>query len=462
MDITSFSSDKFSLRHNSISKTDKKEMLKLIGVKSIDELIDKTIPDTIKLKKDLLLDSPKSESEFLSAFKKVVEKNKKFKSYIGMGYYDCITPNVIKRNILENPGWYTAYTPYQAEIAQGRMEALINFQTMVSDLTGMDIANASLLDEGTAASEAMAMFHRLRKGEKKNANKFFVSSKIYPQTLEIMKTRSAPLGIELVVDEVSKFDYSDDFFGILIQYPDSEGNIINPSSLIKKCNEKSIFSCVCSDLMSLVLFQPPGKYGASAVVGNSQRFGVPMGYGGPHAAFFATREEYKRFIPGRIIGVSIDRFGNPAYRMALQTREQHIKRDRATSNICTAQVLLAVMAGMYAVYHGKEGITKIANKINYLARLLSNGLAHLDFEQENEVFFDTLKIKVDKEIKKKIRKSAEEKKINLRYFESNHIGISVDETKSTNDIFDLINIFSEFSNKNLEIDLDALGKFDSN
>ena len=462
MDITSFASDEFSSRHNSISKTDKQEMLKLIGVKSLDELIDKTIPNTIKLNKNLLLDSPKSESEFLSSFKKVVEKNKKFKSYIGMGYYDCITPNVIKRNILENPGWYTAYTPYQAEIAQGRMEALINFQTMVSDLTGMDIANASLLDEGTAASEAMAMFYRLRKGEKKSANKFFVSSKIYPQTLEIMKTRSAPLGIELVIDELSKFDYSDDFFGILMQYPDSEGNIINPSSLIKKCNEKSIFSCVCTDLMSLVLFQPPGKYGASAVVGNSQRFGVPMGYGGPHAAFFATREEYKRFIPGRIIGVSIDKFGNPAYRMALQTREQHIKRDRATSNICTAQVLLAVMAGMYAVYHGKEGIKKIAKKINYLARLLSNGLAHLDFQQENEIFFDTLKIKVDKEIKKKIRKSAEEKKINLRYFESNHIGISIDETKSTNDIFDLINIFSEFSNKNLEIDLDALGKFDSN
>ena len=405
MSISSFSSDEFSNRHNSISEVGKQDMLKLIGVKSLDDLIDKTIPNTIKLKKDLVLDSSKSESEFLSAFKKVVEKNKKFKSYIGMGYYDCIVPNVIKRNILENPGWYTAYTPYQAEIAQGRMEALINYQTMVSDLTGMDIANASLLDEGTAASEAMAMFYRLRKGEKKSANKFFVSSKVYPQTLDIMKTRSVPLGIELVIGEVDQFDYSNDYFGILMQYPDSEGNIINPSSVIKKCNDKSIFSCVCSDLMSLVLFQPPGEHGASAVVGNSQRFGVPMGYGGPHAAFFATKEEFKRFIPGRIIGVSIDKFGNPAYRMALQTREQHIKRDRATSNICTAQVLLAVMAGMYTVYHGKEGITKIANKINYLTRLLSNGLNLLDFEQENEVFFDTLKIKVDEKVKLKIKNS---------------------------------------------------------
>jgi len=461
MSISSFSSDEFSKRHNSITEVDKQEMLKLIGIKSLDDLIDKTIPNTIKLKKDLILDSPKSESEFLSAFKEVVEKNKKFKTYIGMGYYDCIIPNVIKRNILENPGWYTAYTPYQAEIAQGRMEALINYQTMVSDLTGMDIANASLLDEGTAASEAMTMFYRLRKGEKKSAKKFFVSNKTYPQTLDIMKTRSVPLGIELVIGEVSQFDYSNDFFGILMQCPDSGGNIINPSSVIKKCNDRFILSCVCTDLMSLVLFQPPGEYGASAVVGNSQRFGVPMGYGGPHAAFFATKEEFKRFIPGRIIGVSIDRFGNPAYRMALQTREQHIKRDRATSNICTAQVLLAVMAGMYAVYHGKKGITKIANKINYLARLLSSGLTLLDFEQENEVFFDTLKIKVNEKVKLKIKKSTEGKRINLRYFESNHIGISIDESKSINDIFDLINIFSEFSDKKLEIDLNALGNIDS-
>ena len=451
-----FYSDEFSQRHNSISENDQKKMLSEIGVKSMDELINLTIPDSIRLKSELNLDPAQTETQFLKSFKDLVGKNKKYKSYIGMGYYDCITPNVIKRNILENPGWYTAYTPYQAEIAQGRLEALINYQTMVSDLTGMELSNASLLDEGTAASEAMTMFYRLRKGEKKSANKFFVSEKTFPQTIELIKTRAAPLGIEVTIGKIENFDFSNNYFGILIQYPDSDGNVYDLSTYIKQANNKSIFACVCSDLMSLAIFKSPGEMGADVVVGNSQRFGVPMGYGGPHAAFFATREEFKRHIPGRIIGVSIDSSGNNAYRMALQTREQHIKRDRATSNICTAQVLLAVMAGMYAVYHGKKGIQKIAKKINYLTHLLNSGISSLGFKQENDVFFDTLKISLDSGQKSKIKKLAEKKSINFRYFDSNHVGISLDETTSHADVLDIINVFSEFGKNPIEVDLNAL------
>ena len=462
MNISLFNSDEFSKRHNSITPKEEQEILEQIGFDSVDSLIDKTIPDSIKLNEQMSLDEPKTETEFLKSFKSLVGRNKNFRSFIGMGYYDTITPSVIKRNILENPGWYTAYTPYQAEIAQGRLEALINYQTMVTDLTGMDLANASLLDEGTAASEAMTMFYRVRKGPKKSSSKFFVSNKTYPQTVELLKTRSVPLGIELVIDDVSNFDYSDDFFGALIQYPDSDGNIESPSSLIEKCNEKNIFTCVCSDLMSLVLFKPPGEFGASAVVGNSQRFGVPMGFGGPHAAFFATKEEFKRHIPGRIIGVSIDKSGNPAYRMALQTREQHIKRDRATSNICTAQVLLAVMAGMYTVFHGRQGLLNIAKKINHLTKTLETGLQKLGFNQVNETFFDTLKVEIDDKDKKTLKKLSEHAKINFRYFESNHIGISLDETKGHKDVLDVLEIFSELSNKNLEIDLDSLENYNHN
>ena len=451
-----FYSDEFSQRHNSISEDDQKKMLSEIGVKSMDDLINLTIPDSIRLKSELNLDPAQTETQYLKSFKDLVGKNKKYKSYIGMGYYDCITPNVIKRNILENPGWYTAYTPYQAEIAQGRLEALINYQTMVSNLTGMELSNASLLDEGTAASEAMTMFYRLRKGEKKSANKFFVSEKTFPQTIELIKTRAAPLGIEVTIGKIENFDFSNNYFGILIQYPDSDGNVYDLTTYIKKANNKSIFACVGSDLMSLAIFKSPGEMGADVVVGNSQRFGVPMGYGGPHAAFFATREEFKRHIPGRIIGVSIDSSGNNAYRMALQTREQHIKRDRATSNICTAQVLLAVMAGMYAVYHGKKGIQKIAKKINYLTHLLNSGISSLGFKQENDVFFDTLKIALDSGQKSKIKKLAEKKSINFRYFDSNHVGISLDETTSHADVLDIINIFSEFGKNPIEVDLNAL------
>ena len=456
MSNISFNSDEFSIRHNSITVEDEASMLKQIGVESLEELIKLTIPDSIRLEQDLNLEKPKTENEFLSHFKNLVLKNKKFKSYIGTGYYDCFTPNVIKRNILENPGWYTAYTPYQAEIAQGRMEALINYQTMVTDLTGMELSNASLLDEGTAASEAMTMFFRVRKGAKKNAFKFFVSSKIFPQTIELLKTRSEPLGIELVIDEIDNFNFEEDFFGALFQYPDNDGNIIDLTSYLDKAKSQSIFTCVASDLMSLVLLKSPGEMGADAVVGNSQRFGVPMGYGGPHAAFFSTREEFKRHIPGRIIGVSVDSAGNNAYRMALQTREQHIKRDRATSNICTAQVLLSVMAGMYAVYHGKDGLTKIATKIASLTQLLENGISSLGYTQENDNYFDTLKIKVSSDNKNAIRKLAEKSNINFRYFDTDHVGISLDETTNASDVLDILNIFSKVSERALEINLNNI------
>ncbi len=456
MSNISFNSDEFSIRHNSITVEDEASMLKQIGVESLDELIKLTIPDSIRLDQDLNLEKPKNENEFLSHFKNLVLKNKKFKSYLGTGYYNCFTPNVIKRNILENPGWYTAYTPYQAEIAQGRMEALINYQTMVTDLTGMELSNASLLDEGTAASEAMTMFFRVRKGAKKNAFKFFVSSKIFPQTIELLKTRSEPLGIELVIDEIDNFNFEEDFFGVLFQYPDNDGNIIDLTSYLEKAKSQSIFTCVASDLMSLVLLKSPGEMGADAVVGNSQRFGVPMGYGGPHAAFFATREEFKRHIPGRIIGVSVDSAGNNAYRMALQTREQHIKRDRATSNICTAQVLLSVMAGMYAVYHGKDGLTKIATKIASLTQLLENGISSLGYIQENDNYFDTLKIKVSSDNKNAIRKLAEKSNINFRYFDTDHIGISLDETTNASEVLDILNIFSEVTERALEINLNNI------
>ncbi len=307
-----------------------------------------------------------------------------------MGYYPSILPTVIQRNILENPGWYTQYTPYQAEIAQGRLEALLNFQTVVSDLTAMEIANASLLDEGTAAAEAMSMFFALRPKEKKNANVFFVSEEVFPQTLDVLKTRANPLGIELRVGNARNAELSDDIFGILVQYPAGYGEVRDYTSLFQQASEKKIFKVVAADLLSLTLLKPPGEFGADAVVGSSQRFGIPMGFGGPHAAYFATKEEFKRSIPGRIIGVSVDADGNRALRMALQTREQHIKRERATSNICTAQVLLAVMAGMYAVYHGAEGLKAIALRINKFARMLDLALAHLGFKQLNKHYFDTL------------------------------------------------------------------------
>ena len=379
-------------------------MLKTIGVDSLETLIDETIPQNIRLKHPLQLPPPLSENLFLKSFKTTVGKNQIFKSYIGLGYYDTLLPGVIQRNILENPGWYTAYTPYQAEIAQGRLEALINFQTMVSELTGMELANASLLDEGTAAAEAMTMLYASKGRSKKKATTFFIDEKVFEQTKEVLKTRASPVGIALKIGPLSDLDLTDpDLFGVLLQYPNSDGEVINYNGLVASAKENEVSTAFSTDLLSLTLLKPPGEMGADVVIGSTQRFGIPMGFGGPHAAFFATKEAYKRQIPGRIIGVSVDKSGNNAYRMALQTREQHIKRERATSNICTAQVLLAVMAGMYAVYHGPKGLKAIASRTHGLAVMTAEWLKLLGFEQVNEAYFDTIRINVDEVQKEKIR-----------------------------------------------------------
>lgn len=439
----------FESRHHGKDAQELAKMLQTVGVSSIDELIDQTVPKKIRLERPLQLPEPRNEYQFLNELKQLAAGNKVFKSYIGMGYYNCVVPAVIQRNILENPGWYTAYTPYQAEIAQGRLEALINFQTVVTDLTGMEIANASLLDEGTAAAEAMTMLHELRKKSRKEAHKFFVDENTFPQTIDLLTTRAQPLNIELVVAPLSSFDVTDaSFYGVLLQYPDANGEVKDLTAFMAAAKENDLMIAVAADLLSLTLLTPPGEMGADVVVGSSQRFGVPMGYGGPHAAFFATKDEYKRQIPGRIIGVSVDKEGNKAYRMALQTREQHIRREKATSNICTAQVLLAVMAGMYAVYHGPDGVKEIAARINGMARLLQAGLAHLGFRQLNAEFFDTLKIDVVGK-KEALKALAEAKGINFRYFSTDHVGISLDETTQLEDIKAILAVFAEVAGKSL-------------
>jgi glycine dehydrogenase len=367
-----------------------------------------------------------------------------------MGYHPTIMPSVIQRNILENPGWYTQYTPYQAEIAQGRLEALLNFQTAITDLVGLPIANASLLDEATAASEAMVMFYNLRKKNKINSNKFFVSDEVFPQTIDVLKTRSKPLGIELVIGNYKNANLTDDYFGLLVQYPVMNGEIYDYSELFFAAQEKGINKVVAADILSLALLTPPGEFGADAVVGSTQRFGIPMGFGGPHAAYFATKDEYKRNIPGRIIGVSIDSHGNRALRMAIQTREQHIKRERATSNICTSQVLLAVMAGMYSVYHGANGIKAIAERINNLAQILSKALIELGFKQVNNFYFDTVTFEIEKSVLEKIKNEALSKEINLNYFFENQISIALNEATSFEDILEVIEIFSNAVSKKLD------------
>lgn len=452
MKINITSGEQFQTRHIGPDEAQIKEMLVKIGAKSLDELIDQTVPKHIQLEKELQLPEAKSEVEFLKDFKKLARKNKTFKSFIGMGYYDCFVPSVIQRNILENPGWYTAYTPYQAEIAQGRLEALINYQTMVIDLTGMEIANASLLDEGTAAAEAMNMLLELRKGQKKESRKFFVDENTFPQTIDTLKTRALPVGIELITGKIEELDLNDPgLYGVLVQYPDAIGEVKDYASLIKEAHSNNVFVAFAADLLSLVLLKAPGTLGADVVVGTTQRFGVPMGYGGPHAAYFATRDEFKRHIPGRIIGVSLDKDGNNAYRMALQTREQHIRREKATSNICTAQVLLAVMAGMYAVYHGPDGLRNIAGRIHGLTKLLAEGLTFLSYEVINKTFFDTLKIHAGSEgIKQLIRSKAINHEMNFRYyFKEPYIGISFDETTSLNDLKLILEIFAEAAGKPL-------------
>lgn len=448
-----FDKERFLHRHIGSGTEQIEEMLARVQSSSLDELMDETIPKGIRLKKELQLDEPMSEYRFLEEFAKLASENTINKSFIGMGYYDTLTPNVIKRNILENPGWYTAYTPYQAEVAQGRLEALINFQTMVSDLTGMELANASLLDEGTAAAEAMSMFYSSRKGAKrKGADTFFVSDLCHPQTIDVVKGRARPQGIEVVVGDHNDLDVTDvELFGILLQYPGTDGSVEDYSHLIEAAHAAGNQVVVAADLLSLAILTPPGEMGADAVVGSTQRFGVPMGYGGPHAAYFATGEDYKRKIPGRIIGVTQDAEGNPAYRMALQTREQHIRRERATSNICTAQVLLAVIAGMYGVYHGPNGLRRIAERIHGLAKIAAQGLKKLGFILESERYFDTLTVQVENaDFKKTIRALAEEHGLNFRYFEDNRIGIAFDEVKDLDDVQLVLDIFSETADGRIE------------
>ncbi len=437
--------DAFALRHIGPRENDIQQMLKTIGVKSIEQLIYETLPDDIRLKEPLNLDPAMTEYEYSNYIQQLGNKNKMFQSYIGLGYNQAIVPAVIQRNIFENPGWYTAYTPYQAEIAQGRLEAILNFQTMVIELTGMEIANASLLDEGTAAAEAMALLFdvRSRDQKKNNINKFFVSEEILPQTLSVLETRSTPIGIELVVGNHETFDFSSEFFGAILQYPGKFGQVHDYTNFIANAKNNEIKVAVAADILSLAKLTPPGEMGAAVVVGTTQRFGIPLGYGGPHAAYFATKDEYKRSMPGRIIGVTIDTDGNRALRMALGTREQHIKREKATSNICTAQVLLAVMAGMYVVYHGPKGLRYIANKIHSLAATLSNELGKLGFEQTNSAFFDTIVVKADA---KKVKTIAEQNEINFYYIDENTVSISLNETTSIPDLNKIISVFASANN----------------
>jgi len=439
----SMNTDVFALRHIGVQEKDVKKMLETLNVKNVDELIDQTIPSDIRLKEKLQLADGLSENEFLSLLQHLSNKNQVFKSYIGLGYHESLTPSVIKRNILENPGWYTAYTPYQAEIAQGRLEALLNYQTMVCELTGMPLANASLLDESTAAAEAMTMLFdvRSRQQKKEGILKFFVSEEILPQTLSLLKTRATPLGIELVVGNHETFEFSKEFYGAILQYPGKHGQVHDYAKFVEQAKANEIKVAVAADILSLVLLTPPGAWGVDVVVGTTQRFGIPLGYGGPHAAFFATKEAYKRNIPGRIIGLTKDTDGNPALRMALQTREQHIKRDKATSNICTAQVLLAVMAGMYAVYHGPEGLKFIASKVHNNTKKVAEKLVGLGFEQVNSQYFDTIKLKVGSTTA--LRTVSESKGINFNYIDGGTISISLNEAFTEKDIKPLISCFSE-------------------
>jgi glycine dehydrogenase len=438
--------DKFVNRHNGPSEQDVQAMLRKIDAPSLDALIDQTVPAAIRLKKPLNLPNGISEFHYHKHLRGIATKNKIFKTYIGLGYYDTIVPAVIQRNILENPGWYTAYTPYQAEIAQGRLEALLNFQTMIMDLTGMEIANASLLDEATAAAEAMAMLfhHRSREAIENGSNKFFVSDDCFPQTIDLLKTRSAPMGIELVIGDFKTVALNGSIFGALLQYPTADGRVHDYADFVKKANATGTAIAVAADVLSLVMLTPPGEWGADVVIGSTQRFGIPMGYGGPHAAYFACRESYKRSMPGRIIGVSVDAQGNPALRMALQTREQHIRRDKATSNICTAQALLAIMAGMYAVYHGPEGLKGIALQVHLSAIALAAELKKLGYAIEEVIYFDTLMVSGAHNAR--IKELAEAAQINFRYT-TDAITISVDQTTDADDLNAIIAVFAKAAGK---------------
>jgi glycine dehydrogenase len=437
--------NEFAGRHIGPNENETNAMLSAIGIDSLEELISLTIPDAIRIKDDLDIPAAVSEYEYLGELRKVAAKNKVFKTYIGQGYYDTITPSVILRNVFENPGWYTQYTPYQAEIAQGRLESLLNFQTMVSDLTALPIANASLLDEATAAAEAMAMLfnHKNKNHDHISAPKFFVDEAIFAQTKEVLATRAAPIGVEIVTGNYSTAAMDELYFGAIVQYPDSNGSVNDYREFIKQAHAVNAMVVMATDLLALTLLTPPGELGADVAIGSSQRFGVPMGFGGPHAAFFATTDEFKRNIPGRIIGVSIDAQGNRCLRMALQTREQHIRREKATSNICTAQALLSNMAAMYVIYHGAHGLKNIAKRVSTLAQTLSDELNELGFENVNNYYFDTIKIAVENTAA--IRTAAELREINFYYYD-NHVGIAVDETTSQKDILRILDAFASAVN----------------
>jgi glycine dehydrogenase len=444
--------DRFENRHNGSDSNELNKMLEALGVNSIDQLIEETVPAAIRSPKPLNLRPAMGEQEFLTALRRIGAQNQVFKTYIGMGYYNTHTPLVILRNITENPGWYTAYTPYQAEIAQGRLEALINFQTMVMDLTGMEIANASLLDEATAASEAMHMCYDLK--SKTQGSKMFIDAEVFPQTIDVLKTRAVPLNIELVIGDYSTFEPTTEYMGVVLQYPNNSGDIKSYKTITEKAHAAGAKVVALADLLALTLLTPPGEWGADIVVGTSQRFGVPLGYGGPHAGYMATKDEFKRSMPGRIIGVSIDAQGKTAYRMALQTREQHIKREKATSNICTAQVLLSVMAGMYAVYHGPEGLKKIAQKTHAQTKVLVAALEQLGIKNSNKNYFDTVRLSGFDVAK--VLTMAEVDNINLRYFDNGEVGISLDETTTLADVQFLVDLFAKATASNNTIDVSTL------
>lgn len=451
----------FINRHNGPKENEIAKMLDVIGVSDLDTLINETVPSSIRLPKPLNLPQGMNEWEYLSHLKELGTKNKVFKSYIGLGYYGSITPGVIQRNILENPGWYTSYTPYQAEISQGRLEALLIYQTMITQLTGMPLANASLLDEGTAAAEAMIMLFnsRSRDAVKANAVKFFVSEKLFAHTIDVLKTRSTPLGIELVFGDHNTIEFDKSYFGAIIQYPDETGEIYDFREFTARAHADNVMVAVAADLMSLAILTPPGEWGADVVLGSNQRFGLPMGFGGPHAGYFAVKEDFKRTIPGRIIGVSVDAKGNRALRMALQTREQHIKRERATSNICTAQALLAIMSGMYGVYHGPAGIRQIACRINTFTTLLSAEVTKYGYKQLNKTFFDTVRIEVPENVRMaELKKLALENQVNFRYLGERLIAISIDETTNLEDLKTLVNIFASAARKEFNPEIEITEK----
>ncbi len=441
-------SDWFARRHIGPSPDDRDRMLETVGAASLDALMDEAIPASIRLARPLNLPPAESEHEYLRRLTAVARRNKTFRSYIGLGYHDTFTPSVILRMVMENPGWYTPYTPYQAEIAQGRLESLLNFQTMVADLTGMEVANASLLDEATAAAEAMTLLHRARGSggralsDPAQRSLFLVSDRCLPQTIDVLRTRAEPLDIDLHVGPVDAMKFEPRVFGVVLEYPDQYGAVADLGPFIAKAHDAGVLVAVGADLLALALLKPPGEMGADVVYGNSQRFGVPLGYGGPHAAFFATRQAFVRQAPGRIIGVSVDAHGRKAYRMALATREQHIRREKATSNICTAQALLANMAAMYAVYHGPEGLTAIAGRVHELTRSLERELTALGVRQSNPLYFDTLRLEVPSGVDP-VRRAALEAGINFRYIDDKTIGIALNETVTTSDVKDIVNVFAK-------------------